>query len=209
MAKAEMIDSKNEKWWAKEAKKMSAMISESNQKVALEFLNLDSEDIDALKAFAQKYAEKDPETHVATNVAYFMKGDIEKLRRLQREFRADVLDIISFKPSNKDVTPLYRVAEKLIQYTKDREPEWEIDFTGEHNSQLIEKLPPEKEFPAMLYGWLTHDIIEEGRIIKVCAAVDCENFFVPTPRGRNQEYCSRQCYERIYSRRRYLREKKK
>ena len=195
MTKTEMIDSKTLKRWQKE-------ISEWHQKVALEFLNLDSEDTSTLKTFAQKYAKKDPESHVATDVASFMKGDIKKLWELQREFRADVLDIISFKPSNKDVTPLYRVAEKLIRYTKDREPEWQIDSTGKHNPHLIEKFPPEKEFPVMLYNWLTHDIIEEGRIIKVCASTNCRNFFVPS--GRNawrMRYCSERCREREAKRR--------
>jgi len=184
-------------YWEKE-------IKESYQKVALKFLNLDSENTDALKGFAEKYAEGDPESHVATDVASFMEGDIEKLRRLQKEFRADALDIINFKPSNKDVTPLYRVAEKLIRYTKDREPEWQIDFTGKHNPHLIEQFLPERRFPAVLYEWLTHDIIEEGRIIKVCAAEDCSNIFIPNPSGKEQRFCSHACKQKAYRRRKKL-----
>lgn len=42
----------------------------------------------------------------------------------------------------------------------------------------------------------------QGKEIRKCAAEDCQKYFIPTPRGRNQKYCSRQCYERIYSRKR-------
>ncbi len=54
-------------------------------------------------------------------------------------------------------------------------------------------------------GLLIEQITEamvEGKKIQKCAAEDCERYFIPTPRGRNQEYCSRQCYERIRSRKR-------
>jgi len=176
---------------------LGQIISESRQKVALEFLNLD-EDTDASQVFALKYAENDPESHVATDVASFMKGDIKKLGELQREFRADVFDIINCELSNKDVTPLYRVAEKLCRYTENIIPEWQIDFTDEHNPQLIEELPPEKKFPAMLYGWLIHDIIEEGRTLKVCAAEGCGKIFIP--KLKRQIYHSDKCRKRIWAR---------
>lgn len=174
---------------------------ESNQKDALEFLNLDSKDTNILKAFALK----------TDDVAYFMNGDIEKLRELQREFKDDVLNIILIKPQYKDTKPLDKIAQTLTAYTKDRYFEWEFDLEGEGAPYLflMEKLPIEKKFPIRLYKWIAHAIIEERRTIKFCAAEDCQNLFIPTPRGREQEYCSRQCYERIYSRRRYLREKKK
>jgi hypothetical protein len=178
-------------------------IKESRQKVALEFLNLDSTDTGALKAFALKYAEQDPELHINTDVKYFMNGDIENLRQLQREFRDDVLNVILIQPQYKDTKPLEKIAGTLMEYTKDRILEWEFDLEGEDDPYLflVKKLPDANEFPVLLYNWLTHDIIEERRTIKVCAAVDCDNFFVPAPQGSEQKYCSARCRNRIAQRR--------
>lgn len=36
-------------------------------------------------------------------------------------------------------------------------------------------------------------------IIRKCHA-DCKNIYIPTPRGRNQEFCSDRCYKRTYTR---------
>lgn len=193
MAKAEMIDSKTIKRWQKE---IDQKRSESHQKVAMEFLNLDSEDIDALKAFAQKYAEKDPEMHVATDVAFYMKGDIEKLQRLQREFKDDVVNIIHIKPQYKDRKPLDRVSEKLIKYIEGGSPEWQIDPNDEYSPYLLIIPDNERYFPAILYQWLVHAIIEKRVPIQLCAASDCEEIFIARQSGRKQEYHSKTCYWR-------------
>jgi hypothetical protein len=115
-----------------------------------------------------------------------------------------VLNIILIQPQYKDTKPLGKIAQTLTAYTKDRYLEWEFDLEGEGAPYLflMEKLPPEEEFPVMLYNWLAHDIIEGKNTILICEADDCGNFFVPTPRGRNQRFCSRQCFERIRSRKR-------
>lgn len=36
--------------------------------------------------------------------------------------------------------------------------------------------------------------------LRQCEAEDCQKYFVPTPRGRNQRFCSKTCYYRIRKR---------
>ena len=44
---------------------------------------------------------------------------------------------------------------------------------------------------------------------QICAAADCGKLFIPTPRGRDQLYCSDRCYKRTYMRKRRRRLKEK
>ena len=54
-----------------------------------------------------------------------------------------------------------------------------------------------------LLGLFVREMVElmtSGKEIRQCEASDCKKYFIPTPRGRNQEYCSKTCYHRIRKR---------
>lgn len=57
-------------------------------------------------------------------------------------------------------------------------------------------------FIFFLYTALYDFLIRDRKKLGVCAASDCQKLYIPTPRGRNQQYCSDKCYKRIYTRNR-------
>jgi hypothetical protein len=109
----------------------------------------------------------------------------------------------------------------ISQLLKDKEGERSF-FISEHPKEEIDlkKYMYLENWEPIICRWslLTSELIADlhnelvkflnGEIeMRKCEADDCGKIFVPTPRGRNQRFCSRQCFERIRSRKRRAKKK--
>jgi len=96
---------------------------------------------------------------------------------------------------------LQRGIEAWLQHNRPQQK-----FFASHKDLAKDKL--EEEFyegyvNLDLRGFLIEEIIENmvaGKKLQRCEASDCGKLYIPTPRGRNQRFCSKTCYHRIRKR---------
>jgi hypothetical protein len=90
---------------------------------------------------------------------------------------------------------------ELRSYKQAVDPELER-FAAKHDPPLKTMDTRYSPFLFFLYTALYDFLIRDGKKLGVCSASDCRKLYIPTPRGRNQQYCSDRCYKRIYTRKR-------
>ena len=116
-------------------------------------------------------------------------------------------------------TDTKQLTQSNVEWINDRLPRWrkkliflldaedKIDEDTTKRNYIVAYVPDD---PILLMSYILDQLVTllaDNKEIRQCAAEDCQKYFLPTPRGRNQEYCSKQCYERIRSRKRRAKKK--
>jgi hypothetical protein len=129
-------------------------------------------------------------------MATIEKPSVTKIRQWHKQF----LPIFRHWTETKQLT-----AEE-IEWINNQLPNWRKKLIFYEDADIDENVAPLKYVAVLEFigkEFLSYIIDQFVNLVTnniephQCEASDCKNYFIPTPRGRGQRFCSRRCFERI------------